>query len=141
MLEFFTNNLGSVVAVLTALLGALIALHIRQRNQFSAAASAFRAAFSESLTALRHTDLETYSILQAAFPAHEMAVLEFEKLLPWISRRLFMAAWRDYHQMQGATFLEQYHRVTATFEGIAPKQDRRALAIQRIESMLAYAKP
>ena len=141
MAEFFENHSGPEVAALSALLAALIALTIYQRNQFNAASASFRAAFSQSLTALLHTDADTCSVLQAAFPAHEMAVLEFARHLSWFSRRRFLVAWRDYHQVNGIPFFEQYSRVVATGPGVLPREERRPLAIRRIEILLAYAKP
>jgi hypothetical protein len=140
MLRYLAENPGATVGAFGALLAASIALYVRWRNSFGAASAAFRAAFAETLTTLRRSDRGTVSILRSTFSSHEAAVAEFSRHLGWYARRRFLRAWRTYHQVQGVEYLEQYSPFVAAAGGVA-RRDRRALAIQRIEVLLSYAKP
>lgn len=131
----------TLVTAFAALLAVSVPLHIRNRNSFNAASARFRAAFVDTRTLLRHSKSDVVSILQPVFPSHEAAVFEFVQHLSFISRGRFIRKWRDYYYLHGHSFLEQYSPFVATINGLAPRHERRALAIHRIEAMLAYAKP
>jgi hypothetical protein len=124
---------------------ACIGAYFAWRNNFKVrqanAAAAFRAAFANTLTALRNTNADPADILIDAFATHVTAVNEFSGFLCF-SRNAFKRAWDKYayHDDKGKfphPFFEQYSNAGCS---ASEAKQRRELAINRLEHLLSYAK-
>jgi hypothetical protein len=136
---FFSNPYAVIGAVLLACFSGYIVYRNNKLSRFAAASAAFRSAFSDAYSKIRNGNDNPFTILTAAFPGHETAVLEFARYLGPIARKGLLEAWRKFHSHEKANirFLEQY---TTTGVSLSQVQSNRKLAIQRIEHLLSYAK-
>ena len=138
---------GLIVIFITAIFGHWFAQRLNhslclwreQRNARAAASAIFRAAFTDVLTHLRHSNTCPLDILSPAFPAHDAAVHEFSRFLGF-KCKAFLRAWDQYayHENQKSRpFLEQY---ASAAQSISEQRRRRQLAIERLEHLLSFAK-
>jgi hypothetical protein len=138
MIEFIIANFYPIAGAISL---ACFVGYIGWRNNFKVrqanAAATFRAAFADTLSALRNTNSDPADILIEAFPAHEIAVNEFGVFLCF-SRKAFHRAWNQYayHETTGIQFLEQYSSAGCS---ISEAKQRREFAIKRLEHLLSYA--
>ena len=143
-----TAIIGIIGTISGAIIGALITYFaltwIAKRQEFNRAAAIFRSAFIEEQRLLDpHSTADrvgksTYDILESAINRHEIAMIRFRPYLRDSERIAFARAWEAYcyHEQTDRPFLEQYFD-----KNLKEKEEKRKLALERIEKLLEFAKP
>lgn len=151
--------IGAIVGVCSAIIGAVATyffskklirqthrntLEIVQINEYNRAAYEFRAAFDEEIALIQSrtkgSSPDTDEILEAAFQKHLMAVNEFRRFLLSKDISAFNKAWDAYHTVNGEHYLKQYAEEHTGFHNKYAREPHLA-AIERIETLLSFAKP
>lgn len=130
---------GLAGAFLSGLFNHWLAKSRGKKDRMASASRELRAAFTDELSKLANAPDNAFDILRDAYPKHEKAVSEFTHFLSSSAKRRFLEAWDTYRchpKNPGVPFLEQYSKHLGDVNLAARN---RALAIERINRVLAFA--
>ena len=137
---------GVLSTILGVLLGAYVtyyfSLELTKRQLFNQAATRLRAAFTDELTKLTTTLDDPHDILKNAATKHVAAGFEFRWVLTEKDVERFDQAWQKYYcaeQDPRLPYLEKYSKHLSKEQSGIPKQERKRVAVDRIEAIIKLA--
>ena len=122
----------------TRSLGGLFLLSNSRKLAYREAAKKFRDTIGNAISDLKNSTVNPVDILEHGFQNHEKAFIELSKHL--LFKKSFNSAWEKYayHHDSKIRFLEAYSSAGVSVE---VAKNNRALAIERLEKLINYAKP
>lgn len=124
--------------ILAALIGILGALYVRHRNNFTAAAAAFRAAFNDTLLRLTTSHDATSIIIFQNHRAHLAAIIAFRPYVVWYRRHNFERAIKNY-SLQANIQNAKGPLEGLIFDGTQKAQAQRDALLSSVQKLLSYA--